>query len=85
MKANAAAYHRCSVGTVEPTTTLTDQLGSRLWYISRCLAGLDVCQSPLIVPLRHQLETQDTILSQEHVLGEDIHAVDTLRAKSVGK
>ena len=78
-------YDRRGKGTVQPTATLTDELRSRLRYVGLCLTRLDVRQRPLIVRLRDQLETQDTILSQEHVLRKDVHAVDTLRAETVSQ
>jgi hypothetical protein len=54
--------------TVEPTTTLSDELRRRLGHIGFCLAGLDVGQSPGIIGFCNELETEDTILGQEHVL-----------------
>lgn len=47
--------------TVQPTTTLANQLNRAFGYISLGLAGLDVGQGPLIALLRNQLETEDTI------------------------
>ncbi len=64
--------------TVEPTTTLTDKFGSTFGHISLSLGGLDVGKMPLGASLGDQFETQDTILGQEHVLLEDVHALDTL-------
>jgi len=76
-------YHRSSKRAVQPTTTLTDELNGTLGHISLGLAGFHVCKRPFVTGLGGQFEAQDTILRQEHVLGEDIHAVDTLRAQSV--
>lgn len=78
-------HDRCSEGTIKPTPTLTDQLNSRLRYVRLSLTRLDVRECPPITRLRHELETQDTILGQEHVLREDVHTVDTLWTKSFGK
>ena len=72
-------------GTVEPTPALADQLGSRLRHVRLGLTGLDVGERPPVVGLRDKLETEDTILRQEHVLREDVHAVDTLGTEAVGK
>lgn len=62
---------------------MTDEFRSSLRDISLRLTGLDVRQCPPIIGLRDELETEDTVLCQEHVLGEDVHAVDTLRAQAI--
>ena len=62
---------------------MPDQLDGSFWDISFSLAGLDVGKCPLFILLRHQFETKNTILSKEHVLGEDVHAIDTLRTKAI--
>src|SRR5690606_34034421 len=46
------------------------------------LRGLDIGQMPLGPSLRYQLETEDTILGQEHILLENVHAFDTLLTKT---
>jgi len=71
-----------SEGTVQPTTTLRDELGSFFWDIGFGLGGLDVGQMPLGASLCDQLETENTIFSQEHVLLEDIHSLDTLLSQA---
>ena len=76
-------YHRSSERTIQPTATLSDELNGTLGHISLGLAGFHVCERPSVACLGGQLETQDTILCQEHVFREDIHAVDTLRTQSV--
>ena len=76
-------YHRRRKRTVQPPTPLADEFRSRLRDIGLRLARLDVRQSPLVVLLGNELETEDTILSQEHVLREDVHAVDTLGPEAV--
>lgn len=53
-------------------------------YVGLGFARLHVSQSPLGTRLGHQFETEDTILGQEHVLREDVHSIDTLRAQTVG-
>ena len=78
-------YHRSCERTVQPPTPLTDELRSRLRDIRFSLTRLDVRQRPAVVRFRDELETEDTILGQEHVLREDIHAVDTLGAQAVGE
>lgn len=70
-----------SEGTVQPTTTLTNELSSTFRYVSLTLGGLDVCEMPFAACLGDQLETQNTILGQEHVLLENVHAFDTLGTK----
>jgi hypothetical protein len=74
-----------SEGTVEPTTTLTDEFGGTFRHIGFTLGGLDVGQMPLGTGLGDQLETQNTIFSQEHVLLENVHALDTLLSKNLGQ
>ena len=69
--------------TVQPTTTLTDELSSLLRHIRLSLRRLDIGQGPLVALLRDEFETEDTILGQEHVLREDVHAVDTLLPETV--
>ena len=67
---------------VQPTTTLTDELSSLLRHIRLSLRRLDIGQGPLVALLRDEFETEDTILGQEHVLREDVHAVYTLVTQS---
>ena len=76
-------YHRGSKRTIQPTTTLTDQLWSRFRHIRLGLAWLDVGQGPPVTLLCDELEAQNTIFGQEHVLGEDVHSIDTLRSQAV--
>ena len=40
---------------------------------------------PFATRLCDKLETQDTILGQEHVLLENVHALDTLFAENLGQ
>ena len=54
--------------TIEPTTTLSDELRRGLRHVGFRLARLDVSQGPGIIGLCDELETKDTILGQEHVL-----------------
>ena len=63
---------------VQPTTTLADKFCSAFGHISLTLGRLDVGQMPLGSSLCDQLETENTVLGQEHVLLEDAHALDTL-------
>ena len=76
-------YNGRSKRTVQPSTTLTDKLSGRFRYIGFGLARLDISQSPLVARFSHQFETQDTILGQEHILGEDTHAVNTLWSQAI--
>jgi hypothetical protein len=71
--------------TVQPTTTLGDEFGSFFGNIGFGLGGLDVGQMPLGASLCNQFETENTIFSQEHVLLENVHSLDTLLTQSCGK
>ena len=75
--------HGRSEGTVEPTPTLTDELSRLLWHVCLGLGGFHVGQRPAVVSLRDELETEDTIFGQEHVLREDVHAINTLWSEAV--
>lgn len=79
----ATTYNGGGKGTIQPTTTLTDQLRCRFRYIRLCLARLDIGQRPSVVGFRDQFETKDTILGQEHIFSENIHPINTLRAETV--
>ena len=79
----AATYHRGRKGTVQPTPALTNQFRSGFWHICLSLARLDVGKGPPVAGFRNKLEAKNTILGQEHVLREDVHAVDTLGAETV--
>jgi hypothetical protein len=72
-------------GTVQPTTTLTDELGSTFRHIGFTLGGLDVGKMPLGTCLGDQLETKNTIFGQKHVLLENVHALDTLLSEDLGE
>ena len=48
------------------------------------LTGLDIRQRPLSTGLGNQFEAENTIFGQEHVLGENVHAVDTLGPETIG-
>ncbi len=58
--------------TLEPTR----DIGLRL-------TRFDIRQCPFIAGLSNEFETQNTILSQEHVLRENVHAVDPLGTQPV--
>jgi hypothetical protein len=73
---------RCGKGPVQPTPTLANQLHSCFWNIRFGLGRLHVGESPPGIGFGHKFETEDTILSQEHVLGKDVHAIDTLLAEA---
>ena len=62
----------------EPSAALSNELSAGLRDISLSSAGLDVSESPLLALLGDELEAKDAVLSQEHVLLEDGHAVDSL-------
>ena len=72
-------------GTVQPPTTLRDKFRCSLGHVCLTLGGLDIRQVPLGTGLGDQLETQNPIFGQEHVLLEDVHAFDTLLAQLFGE
>lgn len=72
-------------GTVQPPTTLRDEFRGTLWHICLTLGGLDIRQMPLGTRFGNQLETQNTVFGQEHVLLEDVHAFDTLLTQLLGE
>lgn len=72
-------------GTVQPSTTLGNKLGSTLGHVGFTLGRLDVGEMPLGAGLGHQFETEDTIFGQEHVLLEDVHALNTLGTELFGE
>ena len=72
-------------GTVQPTTTLADELGRTFGNVSLALGGLDVSQVPLLASLGNKFKAENTVLCQEHVLLEDIHSIDTLLAEASRK
>ncbi len=72
-------------GSVEPTSTLPDELRCTLRHIRLSLGCLDVGQVPLGTSLGNQLEAENTVLGQEHVLLEDVHTFDTLLPQNLGE
>lgn len=72
-------------GTVQPSTSLGDEFWCTFGHVGLTLCSLDVGQMPLGASLGDEFETQNTILSQEHVLLEDAHTVNTLLAKDLGQ
>jgi hypothetical protein len=76
-------YHRCRERAVQPPPTLADELDRSLRDIRLSLAGLDIRQGPLGALLRDELETEDPILGQEHVLRENAHAVNALGSETI--
>lgn len=70
-------------GSVQPSSSLQDQLGHGVWHVGLSSSGLDVLQNPVTLALRNKLETQDTILSKVHVGGENtrIGSVHLLSSK----
>ena len=55
-------------------TLLSWALYGTFWYICLCLRRFDVSQGPFSSCFGNQLEAKNSIFSQEHVFGEDIHA-----------
>jgi hypothetical protein len=68
---------------IQPTTTLRYEFVDVFRDIRLGFRCLNVCESPLCAGLGHELETQDTIFCKEHILLEDVHALDTFLAKPV--
>lgn len=58
-------------GSVQPTSALHNQLRNLVRHIRLCRRCLDVLQHPMRIPLGDQLETQNTILGEVHIRGED--------------
>ena len=64
--------------SVQPTSSLADEFWSSLGHIGFPFRGFDIGQMPFRPLLGNQLETEDSILSQEHVLLENVHVFDPL-------
>jgi hypothetical protein len=77
--------HRCGNRPVQPSTSLTNQLRSLFRDVRLGLARFDVTERPPFASLGRQLEAQDPIFGQEHVLLEDPHPVDPIRTEPVCK
>jgi len=71
-------HDRSSERSIQPPTTLSNEFGSSFGHIRFGLRGFDICQSPSGPSLGNQLETEDAIFCQEHVLGENVHPIYTL-------
>ena len=71
--------------TVEPSTTLRNEFGGALGHVSFTFGSLDVAEMPFRSGLGHQLEAENTIFGQEHVLLENVHSLDTLRTQLLGE
>jgi len=73
--------------TVEPAATLPNELRRRLRHVGFCLAGLDISQSPGVIGFCDELETEDTILGQEHVLWRRVRTLQlkTKRSAHLGE
>ena len=74
-----------SEGSVKPSSPLANELRSPFRYIGLSFRSLDVCQVPLRASFCYQFKTQDTIFGQEHVFLEDVHTLNSLLAKFLGK
>ena len=81
--------HQCvdcsSKRAVEPSSTLTDKLGRAFGHIRFAFGSFDVGQVPFGAGFGDQFKAKDTILGQEHVLFEDVHAFNTLFTELLGK
>ena len=58
---------------VQPPSSLANKLWCSFWNIGLALRGLNVCQVPFTTSSSNQLETEDPVLGQEHVLLENVH------------
>lgn len=72
-------------GTVQPTSTLANEFGGTFGHVGFTLGSLDVGQMPFGACLGDQFEAKNTIFGQEHVLLEDVHALNTLLAENLGQ
>jgi len=73
-------------GPIQPSSTLGNEFGNSLGDVSFGLGGFDIRQRPVRAGLGHKFETQDSIFGKEHVLLEDVHALNALfpEARSEG-
>lgn len=88
LEETAEMHQRVNTGserTVQPTTTLRDELRRRFRYISFSLGGFDIGKMPFRTSLGDQFEAENTIFGQEHVLLENAHTVDTLWSQDFGE
>ena len=70
---------------VEPSTSLGDELGRPLGHVRLALGCLHVSEMPLGAGFGDELETEDPIFGQEHVLLEDVHAFDPFLPQLFGQ
>ena len=86
---HAAEVHKgvdcCGKGTVQPTSTLTDEFRSSFRDVGLAFGGFDICQVPFAACLGDEFEAKNTILGQEHVFLEDVHAFDAFWTELFGK
>jgi hypothetical protein len=73
----------CSKFAIHPSATLTEELWGAFGNIHLRLRRFDVSKGPFATGFCHKFEAKNSVFGQEHVFGEDIHAVNTLRAKAV--
>ena len=77
-------HHGVQTGSersVQPSSPLTDKLGCSFRHIGFTFGRLHIGKMPFEPSLGHQFKAKNTILSQEHVLLEDVHSLNTLLAK----
>ena len=70
------SINRRSERAIQPPPPLPNPLCTILWHICLRLALLHVREGPFLSLLRNELEAEDTVLGEEHVLVEDGHSVD---------
>ena len=58
-------------GSVQPTTTLTDEFGHGGRYIRLSGSRFDILEDPVAISLGDELEAQNTVLGQVHVSCEN--------------
>lgn len=70
-----------SKGTIQPLSSLGNDVRKVLWNLSFAFCRFDKRQMPLRSSLGNQLKGQDAVSSEEHVLLENAHSLNTLFAK----
>jgi len=71
-------------GTIQPSSSLRDELCSTIRNVGLGLRAFDVRQVPLESCFDDQLEAEDSIFGKEHVLLENVHTIDSLLPEAFG-
>src|SRR6266516_3563714 len=70
---------------IQPSSSLANKLGSSFRHVGFSFGGFYIGQMPLGSRFGDQLEAQDSVLGQEHILLENIHAFNTFLAQLLGQ